>query len=188
MVGKLAVVTGPSGVGKATVLRGVREMGLDFYVPVSATTRAQRQGEVDGREYFFFTPEQFQERVDAGAFVEHFPYAGNHYGTLRSELERAMADGKLVVLEIEVQGALRVRELYPDAQLIFIAAAIDEIQQRLRNRGTEDELDIERRLIAARWELDQINRFDHVVYNLDLDVAAKQLYELLSRLGTLARA
>ena len=180
MQGYLAVVTGPSGVGKGTLIREVCRRGLEMHLPVSATTRLKKGGEVDGREYHFRTPEQFQELVDEGAFIEQFEYAGNRYGTLRSEVEGPLSQGQLVLLEIEVQGALRVREVYPDAVLIFINAPLYIIEQRLPSRGRESEQEVQLRLKTAKWERSQKQNFDFLLVNDDLASSVEALYELLA--------
>ena len=132
------VITGPSGVGKGTLIRGLLERVPELELSVSATTRQPRPGEHDGVDYHFLTPEEFERRVAGGDFVEHATYSGNRYGTLRSELERRLADGLPVVLEIEVQGARQVREAMPEAVEVFIAPPSREaLRARLVGRGTD---------------------------------------------------
>jgi guanylate kinase len=154
----------------------------ELELSVSATTRAPRPGESDGVEYHFLTREGFDRRVAAGEFVEHADYAGRSYGTLRSELEARVRDGRPVVLEIEVQGARQVREAIPDAVAVFIAPP-DEgaLRERLTGRGTDSEAQIARRLATAREELSAQDEFRHVIVNDDLERAAGDLTALVTR-------
>ncbi len=169
------VITGPSGVGKGTVIARLRELRPNLGLSVSATTRAPRAGEVDGVEYHFLGAEQFAEHVAAGDFVEHADYSGNRYGTLRSELERHLESGG-VVLEIELQGARQIRATMPEATQIFIAPpSAETLRERLAGRGTDSAEDIERRLAVAEGELAAQHEFEHVVVNDDLDRAVEQL-------------
>ena len=149
------VITGPSGVGKGTLIRGLLERIPELELSTSATTRKPRPGERDGVEYHFLTPEQFGERVAAGEFVEHATYSGNMYGTLRSELERRAREGNPVVLEIEVQGARQVREAIPESVAVFIAPpSLDALRVRLVGRGTDSPEEVEERLRTAERELE----------------------------------
>jgi guanylate kinase len=180
--GLLAVVSGPSGVGKGTVVRRLLEQIQESTVSISVTTRAPRPGERDGVEYHFVTDERFDELVAAGELLEHATYAANRYGTPRGPVEAQIAAGLCVLLEIEVQGAMQVREADRDALLLFLAPPdVDELERRLRSRATEDEATVARRLAAARDELDQRFAFDHVVVNDDLDDCVKELLELIRR-------
>src|SRR3954465_7699719 len=134
-VGKVFVITGPSGVGKGTLIERLLERIPELELSVSATTREPRPGEVDGRDYHFLSPEEFRQRLEAGDFLEHASYSGNHYGTLREEVERRLAGGHSVVLEIEVQGARQVRDAMPEAVLIFIAPPDEAVlRERLEGR------------------------------------------------------
>jgi guanylate kinase len=174
------VITGPSGVGKGTVIRALRERHPEIALSVSATTRAPRDGEADGEDYHFLTPEEFDRRVDAGDFVEHAAYSGNQYGTLRSELERHAAAGG-VVLEIELQGARQVRASMPEALQIFIAPPTPEtLRERLVGRGTESSEVIEQRLKVAEEELAAQSEFTHVVVNDDVERAVDELDAIFS--------
>jgi guanylate kinase len=165
-VARVFVITGPSGVGKGTLIRGLLARVPELELSVSATTRAPRPGERDGVEYHFLGDEEFDRKVAAGAFVEHANYSGRRYGTLRSELERRTAAGVPVVLEIEVQGARQVRRTLPDAVQVFIAPPSDvALRERLVGRGTDDPREIERRLRVAREELAARAEFDHTVLN-----------------------
>ena len=176
------VITGPSGVGKGTLIRGVMDRVGDLELSVSATTRAPRVGEVDGVDYHFLSRQQFDRRVAAGEFLEHADYAGNHYGTLRSELEDRLRAGRPVVLEIEVQGARQVREAMPEALQVFIAPpSLEELRTRLIARGTDDAEEVERRLRVAEGELAAQPEFRHVVVNDRLQEALARLTEIVTR-------
>ena len=167
-------MTGPSGVGKGTLIRELCREFPEARLSVSATTRAPRSGEVDGRDYHFLSPGDFDRRVEAGEFLEHATYAGNRYGTLRSEVE----DGP-VVLEIEVQGARQVRAALPESVQVFIAPpSTDELRARLLERGTDSPETITRRLEVAEEELAAQDEFDHVIVNDDLNEAVRELAQL----------
>jgi len=175
-VARVFVITGPSGVGKGTLIRGLMERRPELELSVSATTRAPRPGEQDGVDYHFLTREEFDRRVDAGDFVEHADYAGRRYGTLRSELERRVQAGAPVVLEIEVQGARQVRAAMPEAVQVFIAPpSRDALRTRLIGRGTDDAETVERRLQVAEQELQAQPEFMHVVVNDRLEDALDEL-------------
>ena len=173
---RVFVITGPSGVGKGTLIRTLRERVPELELSVSATTRAPRPGEADGLDYHFLDDSEFERRVQEGDFVEHARYSGRRYGTLRSELERRTAAGAPVVLEIEVQGARQVREAMPEALQVFIAPpSEDALRNRLVGRGTDSPEDVERRLRTAHDELAAQGEFAHVVVNDRLDEAVEQL-------------
>ena len=170
------MITGPSGVGKGTLINGLLERCPELELAVSATTRAPREGEVDGREYHFLTDAEFEERVGRGDFVEHAVYAGNRYGTLRSELERP---ARGIVLEIDLQGARQVREALPEATQIFIAPpSLAALRQRLERRASDPPEQITRRLEVAPTELAAQREFSRVVVNEHLDAALEELVEL----------
>jgi guanylate kinase len=170
------VITGPSGVGKGTLIRGLLQRVPELELSVSATTRAPRPGEVEGSDYHFLTPEQFEERVRAGEFVEHATYSGNRYGTLRCELERRVREGVPVVLEIEVQGARQVRCAMPEALAVFIAPpSADALRARLVGRGTDPADQIEQRMRTAERELEAQPEFARVVVNDRLEEATAEL-------------
>jgi guanylate kinase len=178
---RVFVITGPSGVGKGTLIRGLMERLATLELSVSATTRAPRPGEHDGEHYHFLTREQFDERVGAGDFVEHADYAGRSYGTLRSELEARVRAGVPVVLEIEVQGARQVRAAMPEAVQVFIAPpSLAALRTRLIGRGTDDPEEVERRLLVAEQELGAQPEFAHVVVNDRLDEALDALTAIVS--------
>jgi guanylate kinase len=177
---KVLVVTGPSGVGKGTLIRTLRERFPGLELSVSATTRPPRPGERDGVDYHFLTGEEFERRLRAGEFLEHADYAGHRYGTLRSEIDRARESGaRGLVLEIEVQGARQVREALPGATQVFVAPPSDEaLRTRLVGRGADAPEQIERRLAVARDELAARGEFEHVIVNDRLDEAVDELVRL----------
>jgi guanylate kinase len=188
-VAKVFVITGPSGVGKGTLIRTLRERRPELELAVSATTRAPRPGEEDGVDYHFLSDADFDRRVEAGEFVEHARDSGRRYGTLRSELERRLADGRPVVLEIEVQGARQVRSAMPEAVQVFIAPPSEEaLRTRLVGRGTDAPQDVEARLQTAREELGAKDEFAHVVINDRLEDAVTTLEDVVvSALGSTER-
>jgi guanylate kinase len=174
------VVTGPSGAGKGTLIRELVERVSEIEVTVSATTRDRRRGEVDGREYWFLSDEDFLARVGRGEFLEHVQYvSGRRYGTLRSELDRIAADGHVPLLELETEGALRVKRELPGAVTIFISARVEELERRLRERATESTGEIGERIALARQQLEQAGEFDYVIENDDLERAAEELTTLV---------
>ena len=173
---RVFVITGPSGVGKGTLIRLLRERIPELALSVSATTRPPRPGEEDGVDYRFLDDAEFQRRVDAGEFVEHATYSGRRYGTLRAELERHLRAGRPVVLEIEVQGARQVRQTMPEAVQVFIAPpSRGALRDRLVGRGTDDPGAIEERLRTADAELAARAEFPHVVVNDRLEEAVDGL-------------
>jgi guanylate kinase len=180
-VARVFVITGPSGVGKGTLIRALMERLGALELSVSATTRAPRPGERDGVDYHFLTRAEFDRRVDGGEFVEHADYAGRSYGTLRSELEDRVRAGVPVVLEIEVQGARQVREAMPEAVQVFIAPpSLGALRTRLIGRGTDDPQEVERRLAVAEQELAAQPEFGHVVVNDRLDEALERLVAIVA--------
>ena len=173
---RVFVITGPSGVGKGTLIKLLLQRVDELELSVSATTRAARPGELDGIHYHFLDEAEFERRVGAGEFVEHAGYSGRRYGTLRSELERRTAAGHPVVLEIELQGARQVRSVMPEAVQIFIMPPSPEsLRTRLVGRGTVDPEQIEKRLRVAEDELAASGEFGHRIVNDDLDVAIAEL-------------
>ncbi len=176
MAAKVFVITGPSGVGKGTLIRLLRERVAGLALSTSATTRGPREGEQDGRDYHFLSRDEFARRADANEFLEHAAYSGNRYGTLRSEVERRLASGESVVLEIEVQGARQVRAAMPEAVLVFISPPDPAaLRRRLEGRGTDDPKAISERLRTAELELDAQQEFQHVVVNDELERAVDEL-------------
>jgi len=177
---RVIVITGPSGVGKGTLIRGLLERMPQLELSVSATTRAPRAGERDGVEYHFLTPAQFDAHLAAGDFLEHATYAGNRYGTLREEVLRRAAEGRPVVLEIEVQGARQVRETLPDALAVFIAPpSLEALRSRLVGRGTDTAEQVESRLQMASQELSARDEFARVVVNDRLELAVDELVSIV---------
>ena len=174
------VITGPSGVGKGTLIRALRERVPELELSVSATTRRPRPGETHGVDYHFLTDDEFAERVDRGDFVEHADYAGRRYGTLRQELATRGAGSRPVLLEIEVQGARQVRGAMPEAVQVFIAPPSEEaLRTRLVGRGTDTQDEVARRLDTAREELAAQHEFSHVVVNDRLEDAVAELEALV---------
>ncbi len=177
---RVFVITGPSGVGKGTLIRTLLERIPDLELSVSATTRRPRPGEQDGVDYHFLDDAEFERRVQSGDFVEHAAYSGRRYGTLRSELERRTSAGAPVVLEIEVQGARQIRQTMPEAVRIFVAPPSEEaLRARLVGRGDTAPEDMEARLATAREELAAQGEFRHVVVNDRLEDAVAALEELV---------
>ena len=178
-------ITGPSGVGKGTLIKELLKRVPDLELSVSATTRAPREGERNGRDYHFLTPEEFEERIDEDDFLEWASYSNNRYGTLRSEVERCLDAGKSVVLEIEVQGAQQVRAAKRDSVQIFIAPPDPTVlRERLIGRGTDSTEAIDERLKVAEGELAVKEDFDHQIVNDDLNRAADELVNVVrSELG-----
>jgi guanylate kinase len=178
---RLLVVSGPSGVGKGTLLKRVfEESGLPLVMSVSVTTRKPRPGEVDGIHYRFLNPEDFEQKRIAGEFLECFEVfgKGTWYGTLRKDVEDGLAAGRMVVLEIDVKGAKSVKEQFPEAMLFFIEPKnVDVLKERLLGRGTETEDAMQRRLATAMNELQHAQEFEHRIVNDNLDVAVKQFIE-----------
>jgi guanylate kinase len=180
-VARVFVITGPSGVGKGTLIRGLMERLPALELSVSATTRGARLGERDGVDYHFLSPEEFARRIEQGDFVEHADYAGRRYGTLRSELDARVGHGVPVVLEIEVQGARQVRAAMPEALQVFIAPpSLQALRTRLVARGTDDAEEVERRLRVAERELQAQPEFAHVVVNDRLEDALQRLTAIVS--------
>jgi guanylate kinase len=188
----VVVVTGPSGAGKGTLIHELLDRVPDLEVTVSATTRDRRPGEADGREYWFLTPDEFLAKIEEGAFLEHVEYVSGHrYGTLRSELARIRGNGHIPLLELETEGALRVKDEDLRAVTIFISAPVDELERRLHERATESTGEIGERIALAHEQLKQAGGFDYVVENDDLERAVADLSELVSGLldgaGTMSR-
>ena len=178
---RVFVITGPSGVGKGTLIRGLMERLPQLELSVSATTRPARPGEQDGIDYHFLAPEEFERRVQEGGFVEHADYAGRRYGTLRDELDGRVRAGVPLVLEIEVQGARQVRAALPEALQVFIAPpSLDALRTRLIGRGADGPEEVERRLRVAEQELAAQSEFAHVVVNDRLEEALEQLIAIVA--------
>jgi guanylate kinase len=183
MKGPLIIVSGPTAVGKSTVIaRLLRHCPWPLRLSVSATTRAPRPEEKEGVDYYFWTPEQFEDAVKAGEFLEWARVHGNCYGTLRREVEHQRAKGEGIILDIDVQGANQLRKLYPDAVTVFLRASnLDDYERRIRKRGADDEAAIQRRLKAAEGELAHAAEYDYQVLNDDLDSAVARLREIVQQ-------
>ena len=175
------VVTGPSGAGKGTLIGLVLPRFEVLRPAVSATTRPRRNGEENGREYWFLSEEEFARKVDDADFLEWVWYVGNRYGTLVSEIDRIRAEGRAPLLELETEGALAVKEDVPRAVTIFVTAPVEELERRLRERATESSGSIEKRIALARRQLAQADWFHHVVENDDRTRAAEELAEIVER-------
>ena len=175
------MVTGPSGAGKGTLIKLVLPRFPELALAVSATTRPQRPGEEDGVHYWFLDRAEFDRRVDDGEFLEWVDFVGNRYGTLKSEIERLRAEGKAPLLELETEGAKRVKRRTEGAVTVFVTAPVEELERRLRERATESSGVIEDRLRKAREQLDEAVDFDHVVVNDDRERAADELAEIVAR-------
>ncbi len=181
------VITGPSGVGKGTLIARLLAARPEIEVSVSATTRPARQGEAEGQDYIFLTDYQFQSKVVSGLFLEHAVYIGNRYGTLKSEIEERLKRDKSVVLEIEIQGARQIREVMPDAVQIFIKPpSLEQLRTRLEDRHTDSEEQIDARMATAVDELHAESQFEDVVVNDDLDQAVEDLVEIVDRSHTVS--
>jgi guanylate kinase len=179
--GQLVIISGPSGAGKSTIVRRLLEQcPLPLVVSVSATTRPPRNGEVEGVDYHFLTPDDFARRREAGEFLECMDYAGNWYGTLQSQVASGLAAGKWVLLEIDVAGTLAVIDKHPEVLTIFLhSGSIEELERRLVLRKTESRETIERRLAVARRELEQAHRYRYQVINRDVDQAVRDICDIL---------
>jgi guanylate kinase len=178
--GTLTVLTGPSGVGKGTLVKLLRERHPDLYLSVSATTRSPRDGEVDGQDYFFVSRDRFMAMAKAGDLLEWAEFAGNCYGTPRQPIVERLDRGEQVLLEIELEGARQVKTTFPEALRVFVLPpSLDELERRLRSRGQDAEAAIERRLARAREEVAAADEFDQQVVNDDLDKALIQLEAIM---------
>ena len=178
--GELFVITGPSGVGKATVLSRLLKNIDNVYVSISATTRKPRQGEVNEKDYFFMEREEIEKLIKEGKFLEYAEYVGNYYGTPAGSVNEMLKNGKDVILEIEVQGALKVKEKCPDANMVFIIPpSFSALEFRLRSRGTESDDVIAKRLEKARSEYLMVDKYDYIVINDDIDKAADEIRAII---------
>lgn len=178
--GLLFVVSAPAGCGKDTILEQVLEKADNVGYSVSATTRAPRPGEVDGTHYFFLSRESFEQMIAEGAVLEYTEYCGNYYGTPKKGVEDMLAEGKDVILKIEVEGAMNIKKLFPECCLVFILPpSMKELERRLHKRGTEDEATIMRRIAQAKNEIDTALNYDYFVVNDDLEDAVSDLMAVI---------
>ena len=176
----MVIISGPSGSGKGTVVKRL-DPALGYAVSISVSTRKPRDGEAHGRDYFFITEDEFAQMRAENALLEHFAYVGNYYGTPRPYVEEQIAKGKIVVLEIEVTGALQVKEKFPQAVLVFLMPpTFTELQERLINRATEDAVTIEARLKRALEEIPLIDQYDYLVINDQVDEAARNINAIVT--------
>lgn len=176
MRGVLVIVSGFSGAGKGTVMKRLMEKYDSYSLSISATTRKPRDGEEDGREYFFKTVGQFEDMIEKGQLIEYAKYVGNYYGTPKEYVEKQLDEGKNVILEIELQGALQVKEKKPETVLVFLTPpCADELENRLRGRGTEDDETIKARLKRAAEESDYMKKYDYILINDDLEKCVDDL-------------
>lgn len=180
--GVLTVISGFSGAGKGTVVKQLLQE-YDYGLSISATTRSPREGEQDGREYFFKTKEEFEKMIREHQLIEYAQYVGNYYGTPKEYVVQQLEQGKDVILEIEMQGALRVREILPEVNLIFLTPpTVDELERRLVSRGTETAEVICERMARAKEESAYMNEYDYVVINDDLDECVENVHQLIRSL------
>lgn len=179
--GILIVVSGFSGAGKGTLMKRLVETYDNYALSISMTTRKPREGERDGQEYFFVSREYFEEAITAGGLVEYAGYCDNYYGTPKEYVEKQLLAGKDVVLEIEIQGALKIKEQFPSALLLFVMPpSIGELKKRLECRGTESKANIEKRLKRAKEEAEGIENYEYIVINDDLEQCVKQLHSIIA--------
>ena len=179
--GLLVVLSGPSGSGKGTVLKRAMQKNEQLELSVSVTTRAPREGEIDGVNYYFLTPEAFQNLLAEDGLLEWAEFCGNFYGTPREKIEQRLNEGKDVVLEIEVQGAMKVRAAFPDAVLIFnLPPSLEELNNRLTGRQTEPPEVVDKRLTTAGWEISQADNYGYVIVNDNVEDAANAFLSILS--------
>ena len=177
---KLIIITGPSGVGKGTVVKELLDRKKDIWLSISATTRNPRIGEKDGENYYFISDERFKDMIDKKEFLEWAQFAGNYYGTPLSTVNEKIEKGFIVLLEIEVEGAKQIKEKFPEALSIFLLPpSKEELEKRIRNRGTEKEEAIDRRLSRADYEIASSDEFDFVLTNHDVDETVKEVFKII---------
>lgn len=178
--GLIFVLSGPSGVGKGTVNKILQETNPLVQATVSATTRAPREGEIEGASYYFMSVAEFEDHIKEDCFVEHANVYGNYYGTLKSEVERIVKEGKCVLLELDIQGAKRIKEMLPGAVLVFVLPpSLTELQRRIQDRGTETCESLKTRIDSAKKEIERAKRYDYVVVNKDADKCAKDVATII---------
>ena len=178
--GVLVVVSGFSGAGKGTIMKSLMAKYDNYALSVSATTRNPRPGEEDGREYFFRTREEFEEMIDQDQLIEYAQYVGNYYGTPKAYVEEQLSQGRDVILEIEIQGARKIKKKFPDAVLVFVTApSMEELKERLVGRGTETQTVIRQRLARASQEAEGVEEYDYLLVNDELDLAVDRLHNII---------
>jgi len=176
----LIILTGPSGVGKGTVVKEILSKDKKIWLSVSATTREPREGEKDGKNYYFLTKEKFKEMIEQELFLEWAQFAGNYYGTPISSINEKIKEGFTVLLEIEVEGAKQIKEKFPSSLSIFLLPPdIDELERRIRNRGTEKEEAIKQRLSRANYEISVSNQFDFALTNFNVNETVKRIIKII---------
>ena len=177
---KLIIITGPSGVGKGTVVKEILDKTKNIWLSISATTRNPRIGEKNGENYYFISEARFKEMIDKKEFLEWAQFAGNYYGTIFSKVNEKIENGFIVLLEIEVEGAKQIKEKFPEALSIFLLPpSRDELEKRIRNRGTEKEEAIKKRLSRANYEIASADKFDFVLTNHDVDKTVKKIFKII---------
>jgi len=181
--GKLIAISAPSGTGKTTIIREVLKLFPDIVFSVSATTRAKRDDEEDGKHYYFISEEEFKKKIENDEFIEWEKFYDYYYGTYKSFVEDVINKGKSVILEIDVYGALKLKKIYPNSELIYIVPpSIEELTRRLKNRNTECNEDLQKRIDRAKMELSLKDKFDYLVKNTDLDKALEQIKNLIEKI------
>jgi len=178
---KLIIITGPSGVGKGTVVKAILKKDINIWLSISATTRKPRNGEEDGKDYYFLTTKKFKEMINNEMFLEWAEFAGNYYGTPINKINEKIKYGSKVILEIEVEGACQVREKFPETIAIFLLPPNkQELEKRIRNRGTDNEESILQRLERADFEMSSSKDFDYVLKNYEIDKTADEILKIIS--------
>ena len=178
---KLIIITGPSGVGKGTVVKAILKKDINIWLSISATTRKPRKGEEDGKDYYFLTTKKFKEMINNEMFLEWAEFAGNYYGTPINKINEKIKHGSKVILEIEVEGACQVREKFPETIAIFLLPPNkQELEKRIRNRGTDNEESILQRLERADFEMSSSKDFDYVLKNYEIDKTADEILKIIS--------
>ncbi len=176
----LVVVSGPSGAGKDTVVKAMMDKNPQIEISVSATTRAKREGEVHGKDYYFLTREEFEQKVEQGLLLEYTQYVGNYYGTLKSEVDKRISNKITTVLVIEVNGSANIKKIYPECTTVFVVPpSKQELEKRLRSRGTETSSDIEKRMATAESEMALADTYNFTVVNDDVQKCANEIYAIL---------
>lgn len=179
-VGNLVVISGPSGAGKGTIIERLKDINDNFWLSISMTSRNIRSNDIPDKTYFFVSREEFLDRISKGVFLEYAEYNGNYYGTPKDKILDKLNEGKDVILEIEIQGALKIKELIPDAIFIFILPpSMDELRNRLVNRGTDSKDKILSRFKTAYQEINEVTKYNYVVINDDLDKAVNKVNAIL---------